>query len=321
MLGLPGVPVTEVPPASGVDPSFAILHGLYWLCANVTTVGPLCLVVDDAHWADAASLRYLAFLLTRLDELDAALVVATRPHEPGTDAALLATVTSDPSADVIRVPPLTRAAVAELVESRLGTVPDPRFVDACLRATRGTPFLLRVLVEALSEGSIAPTAEAARHVDRIGARGRSLDAPSFAGSRRMRGCSLGRWRFEEGDLLQAAQLAGLDELEAAHAAELLTTAGILEPGRPLAFIHPSSAAGSIRSSPATSARSATAVLRDCSPINRALTRALPSTCWSASRPPTAGLSSGSWRPRGRRSGTALPSQPPSSCAESSPSRP
>ena len=240
MLGLPGVPVTEVPPASGVDPSFAILHGLYWLCANVTTVGPLCVVVDDAHWADAASLRYLAFLLTRLDELDAALVVATRPHEPGTDAALLATVTSDPSADVIRVPPLTRAAVAELVESRLGTVPDPRFVDACLRATRGTPFLLRVLVEALSEGSIAPTAEAARHVDRIGARtvGRSMRLrlrrlPAHAGLL-ARALAI----LEEGDLLQAAQLAGLDELEAAQAAELLTTAGILEPGRPLAFIHP-----------------------------------------------------------------------------------
>ena len=69
--------------------------------------GPLCLVVDDAHWADAASLRYLAFLLTRLEELDAALVVATRPREAGTDAELLATVTTDPSADVIRLPPLT----------------------------------------------------------------------------------------------------------------------------------------------------------------------------------------------------------------------
>jgi DNA-binding CsgD family transcriptional regulator len=230
----------EGPPASGVDPSFAILHGLYWLCANVTTVGPLCVVVDDAHWADAASLRYLAFLLTRLDELDAALVVATRPHEPGTDAGLLATLTSDPSADVIRLPPLTRAAVAELVESSLGEVPDPVFVDACLRATRGTPFLLRVLVEAVSEGSIAPTAEAARHVERIGARtvGRSMRLrlrrlPAHAGLL-ARALAI----LEEGDLLQAAQLAGLDELEAAQAAELLMTAGILEPGRPLTFIHP-----------------------------------------------------------------------------------
>ena len=240
LLGLPGAPPTGVPPTTGVDPSFAVLHGLYWLCANLTAVGPLCVVVDDAHWADAASLRYLAFLLTRLDELDAALVVATHPREAGTDAELLATVTSDPSADVIRLPPLTSAAVALLVESRLAGVPDPVFVDACLRATRGTPFLMRVLVDALSEGDIAPTAEAARQVERIGARtvGRSIRLrlrrlPEHAG-RLARALAI----LEEGDVLQAARLAGLEEAEAAGAAEVLTAAGILEPGRPLTFVHP-----------------------------------------------------------------------------------
>ena len=240
LLGLPGAPATEGPPLSGVDPSFAILHGLYWLCANLAAVEPLCVVVDDAHWADAASLRYLAFLLTRLEELDAALVVATRPREAGTDAELLATVTTDPSADVIRLPPLTRAAVAQIVESSLAGVPDPVFVDACLRATRGTPFLMRVLVEALSEGGIAPTAEAARHVEKMGARtvGRSIRLmlrrlPEQAG-RLARALAV----LEQGDLFQAARLAGLEEVEAAEAAELLMTAGILESGRPLTFIHP-----------------------------------------------------------------------------------
>src|SRR5437773_7105798 len=58
LLGLPGAPPTEGSPSPGVDPSFGILHGLYWLCANLAAVGPLCLVVDDAHWTDAASLRY-----------------------------------------------------------------------------------------------------------------------------------------------------------------------------------------------------------------------------------------------------------------------
>jgi len=57
LLGLPGAPPAEAPPPTGIDPSFAILHGLYWLCANLAAVGPLCLVVDDAQWADAASLR------------------------------------------------------------------------------------------------------------------------------------------------------------------------------------------------------------------------------------------------------------------------
>ena len=44
--------------------------------------------------------------------------------------------------------------------------------------------------------------------------------------------------LEQSDLLQASQLAGLDEAEAGDAAELLAVAGILEPGRPLMFIHP-----------------------------------------------------------------------------------
>src|SRR5215208_7525255 len=231
LLGLPGSPPPGGPPASGVDPSFAVLHGLYWLCANLTAVGPVCVVVDDAHWADATSLRYLAFLLTRLEELDASLVVATRPREEGTDAELLARVTTDPSADVIRLLPLTSSAVAQLVESGLGGVPDPVFVDACLRATRGTPFLMRVLVDALSEGGIAPTAEAARQVERIGARtvGRSIRLRL----RRLPGrLALALPVHEHGDVLEAALHASPDEDEEAEAAGLQTTAGILEPGQP-----------------------------------------------------------------------------------------
>jgi DNA-binding CsgD family transcriptional regulator len=240
ILRLPGAPPADNPQSSGVDPSFAILHGLYWLCANLAAASPVCVVVDDAHWADAPSLRYLAFLLTRLEELDVALVLATRPCEAGTDAELLASVATDPSADVIALPPLTRAAVTQLVESSLAGAPDPVFVDACLRATRGTPFLMRVLVEALREGGIAPTAEAARHVERIGSRtvGRSIRLrlrrlPEHAG-RLARAVAV----LEEGDLFEAARLAGLDEIEAADAAEVLVNAGILDAGRPLTFIHP-----------------------------------------------------------------------------------
>jgi len=240
ILRLPGAPAADGPHSSGVDPSFAILHGLYWLCANLAAAGPLCVVVDDAHWVDAPSLRYLAFLLTRLEELDVALLLATRPCEEGTDAELLANVAADPSADVIRLQPLTRTAVAQLVESSLAGAPDPVFVEACLRATRGTPFLMRMLMEALREGGIAPTAEAARHVERVGARtvGRSIRLrlrrlPEHAG-RLARALAV----LEQSDLLQAARLAGLDEAEAAEAAEVLVTAGILESGRPLTFIHP-----------------------------------------------------------------------------------
>ena len=240
LLGLRGTRPGDGPPSSGVDPSFAILHGLYWLCANLAAVDPLLVVVDDAHWVDAPSLRYLAFLLTRLEELDVALILATRPREAGTDAELLATVTTDPSAVVIRLPPLTRAGVAELVESRLGEAPDPIFVDACVRATRGTPFLMHELVEAFSEGGVAPKGDAARQVERIGARtvGRSIGLRLRRlpedGARLARALAV----LEQSDLLPAARLAGLEEDEAAEAADLLAAAWILEYGRPLRFVHP-----------------------------------------------------------------------------------
>jgi DNA-binding CsgD family transcriptional regulator len=239
-LGLPGRLPADDEPSSGVDPSFAILHGLYWLCANLAAGGPVCLVVDDAHWADAASLRYLAFVLTRLEELGAALIIATRPREPGAHAELLTAVTTDPSAEVIRLRPLTEAAVAELVESGLGGAPDPAFVDACLRATGGTPFLMRMLVEALREGGIAPTATEARQVERIGARtvSRSIHLRLRRLPRQAGQLARALAVLEQGKLAQAARLAGLDEAQAADAADLLAAAGILEPGRPLRFIHP-----------------------------------------------------------------------------------
>jgi hypothetical protein len=60
LLGLAGSTAEDPPRASDVDPSSAILHRLYWLCANLAVAGPLCVVVDDAHWPDAPSLRYAA---------------------------------------------------------------------------------------------------------------------------------------------------------------------------------------------------------------------------------------------------------------------
>src|SRR6478736_5069157 len=199
VLELPGAPPTTHLPSSSVDPSFAILHGLYWLCANLAAAGPLCLVVDDAHWADAPSLRYLAFLLTRLEELDAALVVATRPPEARTDAELLTTLTTDSSAHAIRLGPLSRAAVAELLGAGLGRAPDPNVVDTSLRVTRGRPFLVRELAAALTEGTIGSDVRSVGRSVRL----RLLRLPEHAG-RLARALAI----LEQSELLQAARLAG-----------------------------------------------------------------------------------------------------------------
>ena len=68
---------------------FASLQGLHWLVVNLAARKPLLLLADDVHWADTASLRWLVFLAERVEDVEALLVVSTRPAEPGADQALL----------------------------------------------------------------------------------------------------------------------------------------------------------------------------------------------------------------------------------------
>ena len=63
----------------GDDPTAAALHGLYWLTANISADTPLLVVVDDLHWVDGASLRFLAYLARRVAELPVLLLTASRP--------------------------------------------------------------------------------------------------------------------------------------------------------------------------------------------------------------------------------------------------
>jgi hypothetical protein len=55
------------------------VHGLYWLTINLAEDRSLLIVVDDAHWADEASLRWLAYLAPRLEEAAVAMLIASRP--------------------------------------------------------------------------------------------------------------------------------------------------------------------------------------------------------------------------------------------------
>src|SRR5438128_1915779 len=65
--------------AEGAESSFATLHGLYWLAANFASCKPMLVVVDDLHWADEPSLRWLVYLARRLEGLPLLLLIGTRP--------------------------------------------------------------------------------------------------------------------------------------------------------------------------------------------------------------------------------------------------
>src|SRR2546423_1698844 len=140
----PAAPVVGIDLGSGApplardiaDPSFATLNALYWLGSNLAEGQPLLLVVDDAHWADLASLRFLRFPAPRLEDLPVMLACATRPPEPDPAGALVAALAADPAARLIRPRPLTAPAVAEFVRAALPPGADDAFSARCGEVTR-----------------------------------------------------------------------------------------------------------------------------------------------------------------------------------------
>jgi DNA-binding CsgD family transcriptional regulator len=222
------------------DP-YATLHGLYWFAANLAEARPVLLLVDDAQWADAASLRWLVFLLHRLEGVPLALLLAVRSGEAGVEEAPLDEFFADPDVRVIRPAVLSDGAMAQLIELTLGEAPDTAFVTACQQATAGNPFLVRELLGELAAEGVGATAANAPLAARLSASG--VARAVGARLRRLpRGClELARAVSVLGDGCEqaiAAGLAELDEADAAQAADALAAASILEPSRPLTFVHP-----------------------------------------------------------------------------------
>jgi DNA-binding CsgD family transcriptional regulator len=223
-----------------LDPSFAILHGLYWLSANLGRRSPLLLCVDDVHWADQASLRFLHYLGRRVQELPIAIVAATRPARSADGSPLLAALAADPSAEVLEVAPLSQRAVAELIRLAFGTDVEPAFAAACHEVTGGVPFLVRELLRATAEAGIEPTAAACSRVAGLAPRAVSHSVVHRLSRLHASARQLARAAavLGEADLRLAAGLARVDPATAAAAADELAEAGILEEGRPLRFVHP-----------------------------------------------------------------------------------
>jgi DNA-binding CsgD family transcriptional regulator len=223
------------------DASFAVLHGLFWLTLNLSAERPLLLAVDDLQWCDRASLRFLTYLVRRLEGLPVLLAATVRTNDPGTDPALLAEIAHDPVTTVIRPGPLTAQAVRDVIRSRLGAEADDAFAAACTETTGGNPLLLVQLLGALAADGVAPAAEQVPVVRQIGPRAvsrtvllRLARLPAEAHEVARAVAVLG----EHARLPAVATLAGLDDDQVAVATAALARADILRPEPPLGFVHP-----------------------------------------------------------------------------------
>ena len=221
--------------------SFGVLHGLYWLLANLAERGPLLVLSDDAHWADEASLRFLAHATRRVESLALTLVVATRPVDAHDGFGILGKLLGDPVVELLTPAPLDDSAVAELLGRTEAHAVDEAFSQACHDATGGNPFLLAELVVALRERRVPFTAAGSTQVAEITppqvaratrARLAKLDPPAAALVRAT--AVLG----DETPVDLACQLAHVEATSGQLLAQALAGAGLLAPGRLLRFRHP-----------------------------------------------------------------------------------
>jgi DNA-binding CsgD family transcriptional regulator len=228
-------------PVSGAEASFSALHGLYWLAVNLADAQPLLVTVDDAHWADVASLRWLIYLARRLTGVPVALLLATRPAEPGSVQELHDELLVIPEVVVLQPGGLSARAITMLAVQLLAAEPDPSFVTACQRATGGNPFLLLELLREFDRRGIAPSRKNAGLASQLSSQGVGRVVRA-----RLRGLqpactALARAVAVLGDPAEpavAAQLAGLEADATSRAADALVEAVIFEPGPRLAFVHP-----------------------------------------------------------------------------------
>lgn len=135
-LGAPALGLGVEHPAEG---AFATQHGLYWLLDAVAADGPVLLCVDDAHWADPPSLRWLVYLTRRLDGLGVTVLVGWRPGEPGADEAALEALRAEPATCTVTPSCLSSAASARLVRSALDGDASLEIVEACHAVSGGKP--------------------------------------------------------------------------------------------------------------------------------------------------------------------------------------
>jgi tetratricopeptide (TPR) repeat protein/DNA-binding CsgD family transcriptional regulator len=128
---------------------FEALTGLFLQQAGT---GPLLLIIEDLHWSDQASLEFLLYLVRRMADQSMLLLLSARSSEtqPGM-VELLAGLDREPIAQEIRLAPLTRADVADLLKAILDQPEalSAEFVTAIYSLTEGNPFFAEEIFTSL----------------------------------------------------------------------------------------------------------------------------------------------------------------------------
>jgi AAA ATPase domain len=246
LLERPAARVSQLFGLDGSEPvpsadEYGSQNALYWLCARLAERGPMMISLDDVHWSDATSLRWLAYLVRRLEDLSILLALARRIDEPGAHEDLLGRIAAESVVHTIRPGPLSLSAVHELARDRFKTGPQATFVRACHSAAGGNPLFTLQLLDAARAAGLRPV-----DIDATAVAELAPDRVSQLVLDRLRRLSPDTIRVAEqvallgthAEVRHVRALLALDERQVLLAGDELAAAGLLRPGQPLEFIHP-----------------------------------------------------------------------------------
>ncbi|WP_061299029.1 BTAD domain-containing putative transcriptional regulator [Herbidospora cretacea] len=182
--------------------------------------GPLLIVLEDAHWADAATLKLLTFLGAELHRVPLLVIVTVRHHDAPQPVDVFAELARQRGTERLTVGPLTASDVADYLDGR-----DPGLLDhvAVLHdRTGGNPFYL---------GELLRLAASTRSADIA-----ALPVPD--GVRDVIAQRVSRLPEETQTLLRTASVVGRDVN-----CDVLAGAAGLDPARLLLLLEPAVATG------------------------------------------------------------------------------
>lgn len=232
---------TDVAMADGpADISFAMLHGLTWLAINLVNDYPMLVQVDDLQWADEATLRWLLYLLPRIDDLPLTVIVALR-RDATAGSPIAERIACNSNATVVRPRLLGPESVAAMLGGLLAKEVSPEFATACHAETGGNPFLVREIAAWLQNERVEPVPSSVPRLRAIGGLAVSRRVALRLAQLPHGARQVARALAVLGDGAELAEVTELSALSAAAASDSVVTlmqADLLVDRVPLAFLHP-----------------------------------------------------------------------------------
>ena len=128
-----------------------LFEALLGLVGRLAADGPMVVVLEDMHWADASTRDLLMFLAHNLREVGVVVTVTYRTddlHRQHPLRPVLGRLLRGDTVERVDLAPFERDEVAQLVEGILGDTPGPELLERVFERSQGNAFFAEELVAA-----------------------------------------------------------------------------------------------------------------------------------------------------------------------------